>query len=141
MQSEGDLGDGIAPYAELVEAKIPLAIGSDSNTRLDPIEELRWAEYSARMRYQRRRVLVADELASPGPLLLDYGTRYGAAALNIETGAIAPGLLADFVAIDLNHPLMQGWSADDLLDALFFGAASEVVKYVWVQGKKVISKS
>jgi formimidoylglutamate deiminase len=135
--TEGDLGDGIAPYAELVEAKIPLAIGSDSNTRLDPIEELRWAEYSARMRYQRRRVLVTDKLASPGPLLLDYGTRYGAAALNIETGAIAPGLLADFVAIDLNHPLMQGWSADDLLDALFFGAASEVVKYVWVQGKKV----
>jgi formimidoylglutamate deiminase len=61
--TEGDLGDGIAPYAELLAAGIPLAIGADSNTRLDPIEELRWAEYSARMRYQRRRVLVADELA------------------------------------------------------------------------------
>jgi formimidoylglutamate deiminase len=137
--TEGDLGDGIAPYAELVAAKIPLAIGSDSNTRLDPIEELRWAEYSARMRYQRRRILIADELASPGPLLLDYGTRAGAAALGIESGAIIPGASADFVAIDLNHPVMQGWPADDLLDVLFFGASSEVVKYVWVQGKKVHS--
>jgi formimidoylglutamate deiminase len=136
--TEGDLGDGIAPYAELLAAKIPLAIGSDSNTRFDPIEELRWAEYSARMRYQRRRVLIADELASPGPLLLDYGTRCGAATLGVETGAIAPGLLADFVAIDLNHPMMQGWSADDLLDVLFFGASSGVVKYGWVQGKKVM---
>ena len=136
--TEGDLGDGIAPYAELLAAKIPLAIGSDSNTRFDPIEELRWAEYSARMRYQRRRVLIADELASPGPLLLDYGTRCGAGTLGVETGAIAPGLLADFVAIDLNHPMMQGWSADDLLDVLFFGASSGVVKYGWVQGKKVM---
>ncbi|HZU01221.1 MAG TPA: formimidoylglutamate deiminase [Ktedonobacteraceae bacterium] len=136
--TEGDLGDGIAPYAELLAAKIPLAIGSDSNTRFDPIEELRWAEYSARMRYQRRRVLIADELASPGPLLLDYGTRCGAAALGVRTGDIAPGLSADFVAIDLNHPMMQGWSTDDLLDVLFFGASSEVVKYVWVQGKKIL---
>src|SRR6266581_400677 len=31
--TEGDLGDGIAPYAELLAAHIPLAIGSDSNTR------------------------------------------------------------------------------------------------------------
>lgn len=132
--TEGDLGDGIAPYAELVTANIPLAIGSDSNTRLDPIEELRWAEYTARMRYQRRRVLVADELASPGPHLLDYGTRAGAAALGLETGVIAPGMLADFVAIDLEHPALAGWSADDLLDVLFFGASSAVIKKVWVQG-------
>ncbi len=100
--TEGDLGDGIAPYAELLAAHIPLTIGSDSNTRLDPIEELRWAEYSARMRYQRRRVLVADEMAAPGPLLLDYGTRCGATSLGLQTGVIAPGMAADFVAIDLN---------------------------------------
>jgi len=135
--TEGDLGDGIAPYADLVASRIPLAIGSDSNTRLDPIEELRWAEYSARMRYQRRRVLVTDELAAPGPLLLDMGTRSGAQALGIKTGTIWPGMLADFVAIDLKHPAMTGWNEDDLLDTLFFGASSEVIGQVWVQGKCV----
>ncbi len=135
--TEGDLGDGIAPYAALLSARIPLAIGSDSNTRLDPIEELRWAEYSARMRYQRRRVLVAGELASPGPLLLTYGTRNGAAALGLETGTIAPGMLADFVAVDINHPSMVGWTEDDFLDVLFFGASSEVITQTWVQGNKV----
>src|SRR5436305_4433532 len=88
--TEGDLGDGIAPYAELVAAHIPLAIGADSNTRLDPFEELRWAEYSARMRYQRRRILIPNERSSPGPLLLDYGTRQGARSLGLETGVIAP---------------------------------------------------
>src|SRR5438094_310736 len=135
--TEGDLGDGIAPYAELLAAQIPIAIGSDSNTRLDPIEELRWAEYSARMRYQRRRVLVDGELASPGPLLLEYGTRCGAAALGVEMGVIAPGMSADFIAVDINHPVMAGWTANDFLDTLFFGASSEVITQTWVQGKRV----
>ncbi|HKV59611.1 MAG TPA: amidohydrolase family protein, partial [Ktedonobacteraceae bacterium] len=135
--TEGDLGDGIAPYADLLAARIPLNIGSDSNTRLDPIEELRWAEYSARMRYQRRRVLVAGAMASPGPLLLDYGTRNGAKSLGIETGVIAPGMLADFVAIDLQHPSLAGWNASDALDVLFFGASSEVIAGTWVQGMKI----
>jgi formimidoylglutamate deiminase len=135
--TEGDLGDGIAPYAEFLAAQIPLAIGSDSNTRLDPIEELRWAEYSARMRYQRRRVLVAGELASPGSLLLEYGTRRGAVALGLETGVIAPEMLADFIAVDLHHPSLAGWNAEDFLDVLFFGVSADVIVGTWVQGEKV----
>ncbi len=138
--TEGDLGDGIAPYEALLKAHIPLAIGSDSNTRLDPIEELRWAEYSARMRYQRRRVLVANDLASPGPLLLVYGTQYGAAALGLETGSIAPGMLADFIAVDLNHSMLAGWTADDLLDVVFFGMSSEVITQTWVNGERVMQR-
>ena len=135
--TEGDLGDGIAPYAELLAAGLPLAIGADSNTRLDPIEELRWAEYSARMRYRRRRVLVADELASPGPLLLTMGTAAGARALGLSTGEIAPGRPADLVAINLQHPTLAGWTDEDLLDTLFFGASAEVIAGTWVQGRKV----
>ncbi len=128
--TEGDLGDGIAPYDMFIQKDIPLAIGSDSNTRLDPIEELRWAEYSARMRYQRRRVLVREQLASPGPLLLDIGTRSGAVALGQETGTLAPAMLADFVTIDLTHPSLYGWTEKDVLDTIFFGAASDVLKNI-----------
>ncbi len=137
--TEGDLGDGIAPYAELMAADILLAIGSDSNTRLDPVEELRWAEYSARMRYQQRRVLVCEKMDSPGPLLLDIGTRGGAIALGQQQiGELVPGKAADCIAIDLKHPSMQGWTREDLLDILFFGASADVIKAVWVQGKKVV---
>ncbi|GCE06724.1 formimidoylglutamate deiminase [Dictyobacter aurantiacus] len=138
--TEGDLGDGIAPYAELVQASIPLTIGSDSNTRLDPFEELRWAEYSARMRYQRRRVLIPDGISAPGPLLFAYGTRYGAQALGLQTGLIAPGLAADFIAIDLKAPALDGWTPQDLPDVLCFGAsANQVIKQTWVQGRRVWS--
>lgn len=134
--TEGDLGDGVAPYAELRAADIPLAIGADSNTRLDPLEELRWAEYSARMRYQRRRVLVTDELASPGALLLATGTVNGARSLGLVSGEIAVGQSADLVAINLNHPSLAGWNSTDLLDVLFFGASAEVIVGTWVQGHK-----
>jgi len=135
--TEGDLGDGIAPYAQLREAGVPLAIGTDSNTRIDPFEELRWAEYTARMRYQRRRVLVPDQFASPGPLLLAYGTKCGATALGLQTGSITPGMPADFVAVDLRAPALAGWNEADLLDVLFFGASSQVITQTWVQGKNV----
>ena len=138
--TEGDLGDGIAPYAELLGAHVPLSIGSDSNTRLDPLEELRWAEYSARMRYQRRRVLIADELASPGTLLLETGAANGAKAVKQATGQLAPGMAADFVAIDLKHPMLQGWTEQDLLDVLFFGASSQVIVQTWVQGNCVFRR-
>ncbi len=88
------------------------------------------------MRYQRRRVLVAGELASPGSLLLEYGTRRGAAALGLETGVIAPGMLADFVAVDLNHPSLAGWNTEDFLDVLFFGVSANALVGTRVQGKK-----
>ncbi|HLI70297.1 MAG TPA: formimidoylglutamate deiminase [Ktedonobacteraceae bacterium] len=135
--TEGDLGDGIAPYAELLAADIPLAIGADSNTRLDPIEELRWAEYSARMRYQRRRVLVADEQTSPGPQLLAMGTKNGARALGLAGGEIAVGQPADFVALNLNHLSLAGWTSEDLLDVLFFGTSADVIAGTWVQGRRI----
>ncbi len=133
--TEGDLGDGIAPYNELVTANIPLAIGSDSNTRLDPIEELRWAEYSARMRYQRRRIIIADASTSPGSSLLTCGTQAGANALGLQTGTIRPGMAADFIAIDLQAPSLAGWTPDNFLDTLFFGASSRIITQTWVQGQ------
>jgi formimidoylglutamate deiminase len=120
----------------LLAAGIPLAIGADSNTRLDPLEELRWAEYSARMRYQRRRVLVSDPLASPGPLLLATGTVAGARALGLKSGELVAGCPADLVAINLNHSSLFGWTSEDLLDVLFFGASAEVITSTWVQGRK-----
>ena len=89
------------------------------------------------MRYQRRRVLVGSELASPGALLLEYGTRRGAVALGLETGAIVPGMLADFIAVNVHHPSLAGWNTDDFLDVLFFGASADAIVGTWVQGKKV----
>ena len=134
--TEGDLGDGIAPYASFVAHGIPLAIGSDSQARIDPLEELRWAEWSARMRYGRRRVLTTGP-KSPGALLLEAGTRGGAVSLGLDAGTLDPGQWADLVAVDLDHPSLRGAALDDLRDTLIFGAGREVVTDTWVGGRRI----
>jgi len=138
--TEGDLGDGIAPYASFVAHGIPLAIGSDSQARIDPLEELRWAEWSARLRYGRRRVLTRGP-ESPGALLMEAGTRGGAASLGLDAGGLAPGQWADLVAVDLDHPSLRGAAPDDLRDTLIFGAGREVVTDTWVGGQRIVRTS
>jgi formimidoylglutamate deiminase len=50
-------------------------------------------------------------------------------------------MAADFVAIDLHSPALQGWTPDDLLDTLFFGASCNIFAQTWVQGKRVWQSS
>ena len=45
---EANLGDGFPPLEGLLARGIPLCIGSDSNARIDPLEELREIEGIAR---------------------------------------------------------------------------------------------
>lgn len=134
--TEGDLGDGIAPYALFAAHSVSLAVGSDGQTRIDPFEELRWAEFSARMRYQRRRVLTPGD-HSPAVTLLTAGSAGGARSLGLATGNLEPGEWADLVAVDLDHPSLHGSGPDDLRDVLVFGASAAVVTDVWVAGSRV----
>ena len=55
--TEANLGDGFLPVARVREHGIPLCIGSDSNVRLDPLEELRELEGIARRQELRRNVV------------------------------------------------------------------------------------
>lgn len=138
--TEGDLGDGIAPYAWFVEHDIPLATGSDGQTRIDPFEELRWAEFSARMRYQGRRVLAAGG-ESPGERLFAAGTANAGRSLGVQAGSLEPGMWADLIAVDLRHPALLGATTDDLRDTLLFGAGADVVTNVWVSGREVVGRA
>src|SRR6185436_4258913 len=62
--TEANLGDGFLPVARVRERGIPLCIGSDSNVRLDPLEELRELEGIARRQELRRNVIPVPELLS-----------------------------------------------------------------------------
>jgi len=154
--TERDLGDGFLPGLELLEAGARLAIGSDSQTVIDPFEEVRLVEYHERLR-RLRRVVVAEgagwgvvgagepargtDPASPtgdrlenAPPLLELGTAGGACSLRVPTGAIEPGLLADFIAVDLEHPHLAGFTPETLGAILALSAPAAVVADVWVGG-------
>ena len=110
--TEANLGDGFPPLAAIRARRIPLCIGSDSNVRIDPLEELRELEGIARRQLQRRNVIDPEAL-------LESGAREGAAALDLTDW---PG-----IEIDLGHASLRGVSRDEVEAALVFGCAADVV--------------
>ena len=110
--TEANLGDGFVPVEQLCERGIGMCIGSDSNVRVDPLEELRELEGTARRRTGRRNVV------SPGSLLC-FGSDEGAAALGLEA--------VPEIEIDLEHPSLAGVDEGDVFAAVLFGCSADVV--------------
>jgi formimidoylglutamate deiminase len=110
--TEASLGDGYAPVAALVERGIGICIGSDSNVRIDPLEELRELEGIARRAALRRNVV-------PVATLLGFGSAEGAAALGLETW---PG-----VRVNLDHASLREVDEEDVPAALVFGCSADVL--------------
>ncbi len=124
--TEGNLGDGIPPLAAVAESHRRLSLGSDSNARISMLEEMRWLEYGQRLKSETRGVL-ADETGAVAPLLLAAGTSGGAAALRVPAGRIAPGAWADFVAVDLDSPLLAPGLQQGPLEAMLLGGTESLV--------------
>jgi formimidoylglutamate deiminase len=112
LTTEANLGDGFLPVERLLVRGIGICVGSDSNVRIDPLEELRELEGIARRKALRRNVI-------PPSLLLAYGSSEGAAALGLA--AWAP------IQIDLGHLSLAGVPPEELEAALVFGCGAEVV--------------
>ncbi len=119
--TEANLGDGFLPAAELLERGVPVCIGSDSNVRIDPLEELREIETCARRLAERRNVLVPAGAAGPAPFLLVMGWENGARALGLDG---VPGQ----VEVDTSHRQLAGVERDDLEAALVFGCSADVLR-------------
>ncbi len=132
--TEANLGDGIADVPEILKHNGRICLGTDSNARISFTEEMRWLEYVQRLARERRGVCT-DESGSCASALWQMATTNGAHALGIKTGRVEVGYAADFVAIDLNHPSLEGWSNDTLLDALVFGSSNEAIAATCVNGR------
>jgi formimidoylglutamate deiminase len=109
--TEANLGDGFLPVERVCERSIGICIGSDSNARIDPLEELRELEGIARRRTLRRNVISPDTL-------LCFGSDEGAASLGLETWPDAE--------VDLDHPSLAGIDESDVFGALVFGCSADV---------------
>jgi formimidoylglutamate deiminase len=107
--TEANLGDGFVPVERLLHRGIKLCIGSDSNIRIDPLEELRELDGIARRQSGRRDVFAVDAV-------LAIGTAGGAAALGLETWPD--------VAVDIRHPQLAGVA--DWRGALVTGCSGDV---------------
>ena len=113
--TEGNLGDGYLPALRYRDAGVALAIGTDSQVRIDPFEEVRELETGARREAQTRFAL----LAADGEL---WSTL--AAAGRAAIGLAGP---APTVDIDTAHPQLAGVAGEDLAYALATCASAAVV--------------
>jgi formimidoylglutamate deiminase len=75
--TEADLADGFLPVERLLHRGIDLCIGSDSNVRIDPREELRELDWIARRQSGRRDVFTPEQLQA-------IGTENGARSLGLD---------------------------------------------------------
>ncbi|MDE3026055.1 MAG: amidohydrolase family protein [Acidobacteriota bacterium] len=108
--TEANLGDGFLPVERLLHRGIGLCIGSDSNVRIDPLEELRELDGIARRQSGRRDLFTVDAL-------LAIGSDEGAGALGLDTWPS--------VAVDVSHPQLRG--VDEPLSALVAGCSADVL--------------
>jgi formimidoylglutamate deiminase len=115
--TEANLGDGFLPAVEMLQRDVRVCIGSDSNTIVDPLAELREMEHCARRLAERRNVLVRPGDPGPTPYLLETGGINGARSLGLDG---PPGELE----VDLSHPLLRRIDVVDVPAALIFGGAS-----------------
>jgi hypothetical protein len=90
-----------------------MCIGSDSNVRIDPLEELRELEGIARRQTGTRGVISLDAL-------LEFGSDEGAASLGLESWPDA--------VVDLDDPQLRGVEEASVYEALVFGCASSVFR-------------
>ena len=114
--TEGNLGDGHFPALRYRDAGVRIAIGSDSQVRIDPFEEARELETGARRQGQTREGL----LAAYGDLW-DELVRNGAASLGLDTGTLP------LVELDLSHPSLRGVAPEVLPLAIATCATADAV--------------
>lgn len=133
--TEANLGDGLFPAREYLQADGFFAIGSDSQVSRDPVAELRLLEYGQRLRREQRAVLATASCPSVGEFLFRGALAGGARALGIGCGAIHPGHRADLVVLDELHTGLVGGQDSTLLDGWIFACDQTPVKDVMVAGQ------
>lgn len=127
------LASGVARVPELLKAGVTVSLGTDgpaSNNNLDMFEEIRLAALI-------HKGVTGDPTAVPAREALLMGTEYGARSLFLnDTGKLAAGMKADFIAVDTEqaHFLPR----TDYISHVVYSAGPKDVEHVWVNGKQVV---
>src|SRR5882724_11834806 len=126
------LGDGITRITELQALGVPIGLGTDggcTNNRLSVFEEMRMAALLQKVRH-------LDGTRLPAEQVFAMGTVDGGQLLGLPAGDIAPGMLADLVAVDLEHPSLH--PRTHLLKNVVYAMSHQAVTDVWVHGRQVV---
>lgn len=129
------LASGIAPIRKMLNYQVPVGLGVDGSASNDAghlLQEARTALLLARVRDEDPAALTAREV-------LEVATRGGARVLGRDDiGSLAPGMAADFIAVNIDGPNFAG-AHHDLVAALLL-CQVERVAYSFINGRKVVDQ-
>jgi formimidoylglutamate deiminase len=138
ISTEANLGDGFFDCARLPARARRLCIGSDSQSTVNPAEELRWLEYQQRLRRRRRGVLAGGTAAarrrSAVAVIGAVPARRPSASLS-ERSRPAGAPTGWFSTLRI--PRWPG-GLEAALDHLMFAGADRAISDVMVAGRWVI---
>ena len=128
------LASGVCPVARLLQAGVPVAIGTDgaaANNTLDMFRETTLAALLAKGTSGDAASLAAGDA-------LHMATLGGARALglNEHIGSIEVGKCADLVTVDLSAPRHQ--PLHDVVSQLVYTGCGADVRDVWVDGRQLV---
>ncbi|MGN6446576.1 formimidoylglutamate deiminase [Amnibacterium sp.] len=128
--TEADLGDGIGPARALADAGARIALGSDGQSVIDPLLEIRGLEAGERLASGRRGRFTPEAL-------LEAATTNGARSLGLPPARFRPGDPADLVELDPDSVRTRGAAPEQLI---LTATASDVLRTV-VAGRTVFHRS
>jgi cytosine/adenosine deaminase-related metal-dependent hydrolase len=129
------LASGIAPIRTMLNHGVPVGLGVDGSASNDAGNLLQ----EARSAFLLARVRDCDASSMTAREILEIATLGGANVLGRDDiGAIAPGMSADLIAINLDRPQFAG-AQQDVVAALIF-CPVERVDYSLINGKKVVDQ-
>jgi formimidoylglutamate deiminase len=138
--TERNLGDGILCADKLIDAGVSIALGTDSHTQTDALENARELESNLRLQYLQRAVLDGRQGEPLPSLLFDFATKSGAGSLHVETGSLQEGRPADFFTVDLSDCSIAGSLSTELLTNIVFSMSRSAICDVAVAGKIIIDQ-
>jgi cytosine/adenosine deaminase-related metal-dependent hydrolase len=129
------LASGIAPIRQMLNCHVPVGLGVDGSASNDAghlMQEARLAMLAARVRDEDPGALTAREA-------LAIATRGGAQVLGRDDiGRLAPGMAADFIAINLNRLAFAGALYDPVAALLFCHV--DQVDYSFINGRRIVDQ-
>ena len=130
--TEANLGDGLFPLRDYLDAGGAWGIGSDSHISVSPVEELRWLEYGQRLATRHRNIAASAESPSVGTTLLGGALASASNATGVE-GA------GDTLVLDGMAPILAGADRGDVVDRWIFSGNRPIVREVHVAGERLVA--
>nr|WP_206070060.1 8-oxoguanine deaminase [Nodosilinea sp. P-1105] len=128
------LASGMAPIRAMLDCGVPVGLGVDGSASNDGshlLAEARQAFLMARVREETASALTARQA-------LGIATRGGARVLGRQDiGQLAPGMAADFVALDLDRLGLSGTVFDPVAALIF--CPIDRVDYSFINGRQVLA--